>query len=109
MDESERNTLLREWHDYALLRNNIVVVKDRIKKSKDRIIRTKVELGEGVYVTAENEGGCDTVFIHIGLGFYIEFTFDEALKHIEEKLAIIQQRLNADKAGKARARAAGRV
>ncbi|BBG94276.1 Prefoldin chaperone subunit family protein [Prunus dulcis] len=67
------------------LRNNI----ENLEKNSVTSLRTLVNLGSEVYMQADVP---DTrrIFVDIGLGFHVEFTWSEALNYIsqrEEKIA----------------------
>ncbi|XP_017971081.1 PREDICTED: protein UXT homolog isoform X2 [Theobroma cacao] len=69
---------------FSDLRKNI----ENLEKNSVTSLRTLVNLGSEVYMQAEVPD-TQRIFVDIGLGFHVEFTWSEALKFIslrEEKL-----------------------
>ncbi|KAL4281845.1 hypothetical protein GQ457_03G026990 [Hibiscus cannabinus] len=82
---AERDKVFDQQKIFSDLRKNI----ENLEKNSVTNLRTLVNLGSEVYMQAEVP---DTqhIFVDIGLGFHVEFTWSEALKFIslrEEKLA----------------------
>ena len=67
---------------YEVLKTNIEVMKRDSKSS----VSSLVNLGSEVYAQAKAQDR-NHIFVNIGLGFFVEFTLDEALAFIEKKLA----------------------
>ena len=65
-----------------MLKTNIEVMKRDSKSS----VSSLVNLGSEVYAQAKAQDR-NHIFVNIGLGFFVEFTLDEALAFIEKKLA----------------------
>ncbi len=69
---------------------------DTLKNEKNELgtpFETKVDLGCNFYVNARIED-TSKIFISIGYGFHLEMTFNEALKFIEKKVAMLQDQAN---------------
>ncbi|KAK3421873.1 hypothetical protein EUGRSUZ_G02475 [Eucalyptus grandis] len=82
---SERDKVFEQQKTFSDLRKNI----ENLQKNSVTSLRTLVNLGSEVYMQAEVP---DTqhIFVDVGLGFHVEFTWSEALNYIslrEEKLA----------------------
>ncbi|OMP06081.1 Prefoldin subunit [Corchorus capsularis] len=76
--------LARAVAESSDLRKNI----ENLEKNSVTSLRTMVNLGSEVYMQAEVPD-TQRIFVDIGLGFHVEFTWSEALKFIslrEEKL-----------------------
>ncbi|GFP87332.1 protein uxt homolog [Phtheirospermum japonicum] len=82
---AERDKLFEQQKTFSDLRRNI----ENLDKNSVTSLRTQVNLGSEVYMQADVP---DTrhIFVDIGLGFHVEFTWSEALNFIparEEKLS----------------------
>ncbi|KAL2498409.1 Uncharacterized protein Adt_23959 [Abeliophyllum distichum] len=82
---AERDKIFEQQKIFSDLRRNI----ENLEKNSVTSLRTLVNLGSEVYMQADVP---DTrhIFVDVGLGFHVEFTWSEALKFIfarEEKLA----------------------
>ncbi|KAL8100895.1 uncharacterized protein LOC141687278 [Apium graveolens] len=82
---SERDKVFDQQKTFSDLKRNI----ENLEKNSVTSLRTLVNLGSEVYVQADVS---DTrhIFVDVGLGFHVEFTWSEALNYIsvrEEKLA----------------------
>ncbi|GAV58243.1 Prefoldin domain-containing protein [Cephalotus follicularis] len=82
---AERDKVFEQQKVFSDLRRNI----KNLEKNSVTSIRTMVNLGSEVYMQADVP---DTqhIFVDVGLGFHVEFTWSEALSFIslrEEKLA----------------------
>lgn len=69
-----------ELSTYLELRNNIELLKNNQLKE----IKTMIDLGSHFYVKAK-VFDTSRIYVHVGLGFHVEFTLDEALKFIDVK------------------------
>ncbi|KAK6133743.1 hypothetical protein DH2020_032454 [Rehmannia glutinosa] len=81
----ERDKVFEQQKIFSDLRRNI----ENLEKNSVTSLRTRVNLGSEVYMQADVP---DTrhIFVDVGLGFHVEFTWSEALNFIaarEEKLA----------------------
>ncbi|KAG6708599.1 hypothetical protein I3842_06G089100 [Carya illinoinensis] len=82
---AERDKVFEQQKTFSDLRKNI----ENLEKNSVTSLRTMVNLGSEVYMQADVP---DTrhIFVDIGLGFHVAFTWSEALNFIslrEEKLA----------------------
>ncbi|KAF5734739.1 protein UXT isoform X1 [Tripterygium wilfordii] len=82
---AERDKVFEQQKVFSDLRRNI----ENLEKSSVTSLRTLVNLGSEVYMQAEVP---DTqhIFVDVGLGFHVEFTWSEALNYLsqrEEKLS----------------------
>ncbi|KAA8532930.1 hypothetical protein F0562_032953 [Nyssa sinensis] len=82
---AERDKVFERQKVFSDLRRNI----ENLEKNSVTSLRTMVNLGSEVYMQADVP---DTqhIFVDVGLGFHVEFTWSEALNYItarEEKLA----------------------
>ncbi|KAL8149120.1 hypothetical protein AgCh_006213 [Apium graveolens] len=82
---AERDKVFDQQKTFCDLKRNI----ENLEKNSVTSLRTLVNLGSEVYVQADVP---DTrhIFVDVGLGFHVEFTWTEALNYIsvrEEKLA----------------------
>ncbi|CAK9142359.1 unnamed protein product [Ilex paraguariensis] len=82
---AERDKVFEQQKVFSDLRRNI----ENLEKNSVTSLRTLVNLGSEVYLQADVP---DTrrIFVDIGLGFHVEFSWSEALSYIsarEEKLA----------------------
>ncbi|XVF03275.1 hypothetical protein REPUB_Repub04eG0247400 [Reevesia pubescens] len=81
---AERDKVFEQQKVFSDLRKNI----ENLEKNSVTSLRTLVNLGSEVYMQAEVPD-TQRIFVDIGLGFHVEFTWSEALKFIslrEEKL-----------------------
>ncbi|GLT27611.1 hypothetical protein SLA2020_025960 [Shorea laevis] len=82
---AERDKVFEQQKIFSDLRRNI----ENLEKNSVTSLRTLVNLGSEVYMQAEVPD-TQCIFVDIGLGFHVEFTWSEALNFIslrEEKLA----------------------
>ncbi|XP_031399448.1 protein UXT homolog isoform X2 [Punica granatum] len=82
---NERNKLFEQQKIFSDLRKNI----ENLQKNSITNLRTMVNIGSEVYMQAEVPD-TQRIFVDIGYGFHVEFTWDEALNYIplrEELLA----------------------
>ncbi|XP_039146262.1 protein UXT homolog isoform X2 [Dioscorea cayenensis subsp. rotundata] len=79
---AQRDKVFEQQKIFSDLKRNIQV----LEKSGATSLRTRVNLGSEVYVQADVP---DTrrVFVDIGLGFHVEFTWSEALDFISVREA----------------------
>ncbi|KAK7274876.1 hypothetical protein RIF29_15977 [Crotalaria pallida] len=77
---AQRDKVFEQQKTFADLRKNI----ENLEKNSVTSLRTLVNLGSEVYLQAEVP---DTqhIFVDIGLGFHVEFTWSEALNFIEKR------------------------
>lgn len=82
---SERDRVFEQQKVFTDLRRNI----ENLEKNSVTSLRTLVNLGSEVYMQADVPD-TQRIFVDIGLGFHVEFTWSEALNYIslrEEQLA----------------------
>ncbi|KAK6931282.1 Prefoldin alpha-like [Dillenia turbinata] len=82
---AERDKVFEQQKIFSDLRKNI----QNLEKHSVTSLTTLVNLGSEVYMQAEVPD-TRTIFVDIGLGFHVEFTWSEAINYIklrEEKLA----------------------
>ncbi|XAR55901.1 hypothetical protein NMG60_11036134 [Bertholletia excelsa] len=82
---AERDKVFEQQKIFSELRRNI----ENLQKNSVTSLRTLVNLGSEVYMQADVPN-TQHIFVDIGLGFHVEFTWSEALNYItarEEKLA----------------------
>uniref|UniRef100_A0A7N0V7R9 Protein UXT homolog n=1 Tax=Kalanchoe fedtschenkoi TaxID=63787 RepID=A0A7N0V7R9_KALFE len=82
---AERDKVFEKQKVFSDLRSNI----QRLEENNVTNLKTMVNLGSEVYAKAEVPD-TSRIFVDVGLGFHVEFTWSEALKYIsmrEEKLA----------------------
>lgn len=82
---AERDKVFEQQEVLSNLRRNI----ENLEKNSVTSLQTMVNLGSEVYMQAEVPD-TQRIFVDIGLGFHVEFTWSEALKYIsikEESLA----------------------
>ncbi|XP_055801218.1 uncharacterized protein LOC129870322 isoform X3 [Solanum dulcamara] len=82
---AERDKVFEQQNFFSDLRSNL----ENLVKNSVTNLKTLVNIGSEVYVQADVP---DTthIFVDVGLGFHVEFTWSEALNYIsarEEKLA----------------------
>ncbi|KAM7464481.1 hypothetical protein LguiA_032602 [Lonicera macranthoides] len=82
---AERDKVFEQQKTFSELRRNI----ENLEKNSVTSLRTLVNIGSEVYMQADVP---DTrhIFVDVGLGFHVEFTWSEALNYVsarEEKLA----------------------
>ncbi|KAG7014064.1 Protein UXT-like protein [Cucurbita argyrosperma subsp. argyrosperma] len=82
---AERDKVFEQQKVFSDLRRNI----ENLEKNSITNLTTLVNLGSEVYVQG-NVADTRRIFVDVGLGFHVEFTWSEALKFIslkEERLA----------------------
>ncbi|XP_048427495.1 protein UXT homolog [Pyrus x bretschneideri] len=82
---AQRDKVFEQQKVFSDLRKNI----ENLEKNSVTSLRTLVNLGSEVYMQADVPD-TQRIFVDIGLGFHVEFTWSEALNYIsqrEEKLA----------------------
>ncbi|KAK4598449.1 hypothetical protein RGQ29_015776 [Quercus rubra] len=82
---AERDKVFEQQKTFSDLRKNI----ENLEKNTVTSLRTLVNLGSEVYMQADVPD-TQRIFVDIGLGFHVEFTWSEALNFIsqrEERLA----------------------
>ncbi|KGN45393.1 protein UXT homolog [Cucumis sativus] len=77
---AERDKVFEQQKVFSDLRRNI----ENLEKNSITNVRTLVNLGSEVYVQGDVPD-TRSIFVDIGLGFHVEFTWSEALKFISLK------------------------
>ncbi|XP_020218403.1 protein UXT homolog isoform X1 [Cajanus cajan] len=77
---SQRDKVFEQQKIFADLRRNI----ENLEKNSVTSLRTLVNLGSEVYLQAEVEN-TQHIFVDVGFGFHVEFTWSEALNYIEKR------------------------
>ncbi|PNX73017.1 protein UXT [Trifolium pratense] len=80
IDKRMKPKLLHATAQSADLRRNI----ENLEKNSVTSLRTMVNIGSEVYVQAEVPN-TQHIFVDIGMGFHVEFTWSEALNYIEKR------------------------
>ncbi|PHT33738.1 hypothetical protein CQW23_25538 [Capsicum baccatum] len=82
---AQRDKVFEQQKIFSDLRSNI----ENLEKNSVTILKTLVNLGSEVYMQA-NVPDATHIFVDVGLGFHVEFTWSEALNYIsarEENIA----------------------
>ncbi|XP_071960663.1 protein UXT-like isoform X1 [Antedon mediterranea] len=77
-----REGLFTQVAQYLQLKTVIEKIKDNVSDSD---LKTQVDLGCNFYVQAKVPDA-SKIFVNVGFGFFVEFTHQEALTFIEEKV-----------------------
>ncbi|QCD90385.1 prefoldin alpha subunit [Vigna unguiculata] len=77
---SQRDKVFEQQKIFADLRRNI----ENLEKNSVTSLRTLVNLGSEVYLQAEVPD-TQRIFVDVGFGFHVEFTWSEALNYIEKR------------------------
>ncbi|XP_022633964.1 protein UXT homolog isoform X1 [Vigna radiata var. radiata] len=77
---SQRDKVFEQQKIFSDLRRNI----ENLEKNSVTSLRTLVNLGSEVYLQAEVPD-TQRIFVDIGFGFHVEFTWSEALNYIEKR------------------------
>ncbi|RID53535.1 hypothetical protein BRARA_G00920 [Brassica rapa] len=85
---ASRDKIFEEQKELSDLRKNI----ETLEKNGVNNLKTMVNLGSEVYMQAEVP---DTrhIFMDVGLGFYVEFTRQEALDYIPKREELVKKQL----------------
>nr|VDC97535.1 unnamed protein product [Brassica rapa] len=99
---ASRDKIFEEQKELSDLRKNI----ETLEKNGVNSLKTMVNLGSEVYMQAEVP---DTrhIFMDVGLGFYVEFTRQEALDYIPKREELVKKQL--DEVTKVIAQIKGRI
>ncbi|KAM3383187.1 protein UXT isoform X1 [Capsicum galapagoense] len=82
---AQRDKVFEQKKIFSDLRSNI----ENLEKNSVTNLKTLINLGSEVYMQA-NVPDATHIFVDVGLGFHVEFTWSEALNYIsarEEKIA----------------------
>lgn len=83
-----RDTIYSDMAEYLQLRN-VLEKTHRLHLSQSGL-KTMVDLGANFYVQARVPDP-SRVFVAVGLGFFVEFTIQEALVFIDKKIALLTE------------------
>ncbi|XP_042021966.1 protein UXT homolog isoform X1 [Salvia splendens] len=85
---AERDKVFERQKTFSDLRKNI----ENLKKNTVTSMRTLVNIGAEIYTEAVAP---DTrhIFVEVGHGFYVEFTWAEALKYIAEREKLLSRQI----------------
>lgn len=82
----------QEFNEYSDLQNQLRELPESSANVKD------VDLGHGkVFCNAQRDAS-ETVFVHVGFGFHVEFTVSEATDFVDERLNFLQQVMDSKSA-----------
>lgn len=98
-----RDAVYADIAEYLQLQN--VVTKLSQQRMSQSNLKTMVDLGANFYAQAKVPDASH-VCVAVGLGFYVDFTLDEALEFIAEKVdhLTVRGRVLGEEAGQVRAR-----
>jgi prefoldin alpha subunit len=82
-------------NEYTQLKSSIIQLQK--SHSSGEKLKTMVDLGTNFYCEAHVPDP-SMIFVAVGFGFYVQFTFDEALKFIEKKSGVFNS--SAENLGK---------
>eukprot|EP00249_Psilotum_nudum_P016154 c25682_g1_i3 orf=191-631(+) len=85
----ERDKVLEQQKMFSDLAGNIKL----LEQSRSKKLKTLVNLGSEVYMQAEVPD-TSSIFVNIGLGFHVEFTWSEALQFISMKEKILSRQID---------------
>ncbi|ESW34655.1 hypothetical protein PHAVU_001G169600 [Phaseolus vulgaris] len=77
---NQRDKVFEQQKIFADLRRNI----ESLEKNSVTSLRTLVNIGSEVYLQAEVPD-TQRIFVDVGFGFHVEFTWSEALNYIEKR------------------------
>ncbi|KAM3304288.1 protein UXT [Capsicum chacoense] len=77
---AQRDKVFEQQKIFSDLRSNI----ENLEKNSVTNLKTLVNLGSEVYMQA-NVPDATHIFVDVGLGFHVEFTWSEALNYISER------------------------
>ncbi|ESP04359.1 hypothetical protein LOTGIDRAFT_151283 [Lottia gigantea] len=86
-----RDKIHKETSDYLQLK----IVIERLQESQllEDELKTKIDLGNSFFVQAKVTDA-SKICVAIGYGFFVEFTFEEALKFIQKKTTRLSEHAN---------------
>uniref|UniRef100_A0A6V7L6C2 Uncharacterized protein n=1 Tax=Bracon brevicornis TaxID=1563983 RepID=A0A6V7L6C2_9HYME len=84
----EKNTEIAE---FLQLKSIIITLKNT--ESSEIGFKTKIDLGNNFFIQA-NVNDPSHILIDIGLGYYVEFTLDDALKLIGVRIKLFESQIN---------------
>lgn len=84
----QRDKVYQEISDYLQLKSVIERLQENETKEP---LKTRVDLGCNFYVQAKVPDPT-SIFVYVGYGFYVQFTFEQALKFIKQKTDLLTER-----------------
>lgn len=93
----EREKLYEEIAEYFRLQTTLQKLLEVGLADGSKALKTQIDLGCNFYAHAVIKDA-SRIFIHIGYGFYLEFTVKEAIPFIEQKVSRLD--IQAEKLGK---------
>lgn len=70
----------------------------QLKETIDKLVlldltrfRTRVDLGCNFYAQAQVENESRTVLVAVGLGFFVEMSYDQAVRFVDKKVALLRK------------------
>ncbi|XLR05505.1 hypothetical protein S83_071703, partial [Arachis hypogaea] len=85
----ERDKVFEQQKIFADLRRNI----ENLEKNSVTSLRTLVNLGSEVYLQAEVPN-TQHIFVDVGLGFHVEFTWSAGLNYIQKREETIAKQID---------------
>jgi prefoldin subunit 5 len=86
----ERDAVYCDMAELLALKNSLLAVKAAELKP-GQPLRTRSDIGCNFYVEASIPDP-STVYVEIGLGFYLEMRHDEALAYVEKKTKVLEEK-----------------
>ncbi|CAI9722041.1 protein UXT homolog [Octopus vulgaris] len=85
----QREIIYGEISEYLQLKSMIERLQDL--DPKDEQLKTQVDLGCNFYVQAKVHK-TSSIFVCVGYGFFVDFTFQQALKFIDQKTQLLNEK-----------------
>ncbi|XP_023229563.1 protein UXT-like isoform X1 [Centruroides sculpturatus] len=85
----ERDRVCGRLAEYLQLQT---VIERLQEEEVSETLKTKIDIGCNFYVQAVVPD-CKKIFLHIGFGFYLEYTLDEAIRFINKKVKQLNKEL----------------
>ncbi|XP_014232965.1 protein UXT homolog [Trichogramma pretiosum] len=83
----KKNTEILEFQQ---LKDTIKVLKEN--KMDEKGFKTKVDIGQNIFMQAQVDDA-SKIMLNVGLGYYVEFTLDEALVLIDVRIKIFNKQI----------------
>jgi len=85
-----RDKLYTEIAEFLALKNSILAIQAAELKP-NQPLKTKVDLGCNFYCQAQVKNP-NEIFVDIGLGCYVQFTLDEAVRFIDKRTRLLEDK-----------------
>ena len=85
-----RDKLYSEIAEFLALKNSILAVQ-AAKLKPDQPLKTKVDLGCNFYCQAHVKDP-NYIYVDIGLGCFVQFTLDEAVRFIDKRTKLLEEK-----------------